>query len=147
MKKLCLIIPLIIIPIFLLAADGVDGCHIITGPTMQSRLYYTPYVLGAGSPTEWIETSVGHGGYNTVTSTKCFETSGIACKVYEFGTTPATSPKVIVYSGYYAIVTTNCPIDDYVPLLFIFGAGIAFLRIRKKLSVTEDEDFNYYRSL
>ncbi len=60
MKKLLLIIPLLTIPKFIFAADGIDGCHITTGVTGQSRLYYTPYTSGSGSPTHWIETSVGH---------------------------------------------------------------------------------------
>jgi len=148
MKKLGLIIPLLFIPFFLLATDGVDGCHIVTGPTMQSRLYHTPYTAGSGSPTEWIQTGPSGAGFNVITPTKCFENSGIACKVYDFGTTGTTPPSsAVIYTGYYALVTTNCPIDDYLPLLFIFTAGIAFFQVRKKHSIIKDENFHHYRSL
>lgn len=148
MKKLGLIIPLSFIPFFIFATDGVDGCHIKTGPTMQSRLYHTPYTLGSGSPTEWIQTTSGGGGYNVITSSICFEDSGISCRVYDFGTTGTTPPSAaIIYTGYYAVVTTNCPIDDYIPLLFIFTAGIAFFQIRKKQASIKDENLHHYRSL
>lgn len=39
------------------------------------------------------------------------------------------------------------PIDDYVPLILIFTAGLAFLQIRKWQVIIQDEDLNYYRSL
>lgn len=133
MKKLCLIIPFFLIPLFVIAADDVDGCHITTGITMQSRLYYTPYTFGSGSPMQWIETSSGHSGYNLVTSTKCFDTTNIPCNVYRYGTTAALPQATeIVYSGYYALVTTNCPIDNYIPVFFIFTAGFSIICIRKK---------------
>ncbi|WP_316832750.1 hypothetical protein [Pedobacter aquatilis] len=132
MKKLCLIIPLLLPPISLFATDGVDGCLITTGVTMQARLYYTPYTDGLGSPVQWIETSTGHAGYNITTATRCFETTGITCVVYQYGTTGATPPgTAVVYSGFYGQVTTNCPIDDYIPIFFIFTAGFAFFQIRR----------------
>ncbi|MCZ4221826.1 hypothetical protein [Pedobacter rhodius] len=135
MKKLCLIIPILLIPSLLAAEDGVDGCHITTGATMQSRLYYTPYTYGSGSPTEWIESSAGHAGYNLVTSVKCFDTSNIPCNVYQYGTTAASpSAAEIVYTGYYALVTTDCPIDNYIAVFFIFTAGFSIFYIRKKAS-------------
>ena len=148
MKKLCLIIPILLIPFLIFAADGVDGCHIKTGMTMQSRLYYTPYLLGSGSPTQWIETSSGAGGFNLVTSTRCFQDTGIPCKVYAYGTTGASpSDAAKIYSGVYATVTTNCPTDDFLPAFFIFTAGIAFLQIRRKTSVIKYEGIHNHGSL
>lgn len=133
MKKLCLIIPLFLIPKLVPAAEGIDGCHIKTGITMQSRLYHTPYALVGGSPEKWILTSSDGRGYNLITSTRCFEDSAIPCVVYDYGTTGSSPPaSAVVYSGYYAVVTTNCPIDDYIPVFFIFTALITAARLRVK---------------
>ncbi|WP_316736101.1 hypothetical protein [Pedobacter aquatilis] len=133
MRKLCLIIPLLVFPILSFAADGIDGCHIVTGVTNQSRLYHTPYTAGAGSPTQWIETSEGHAGWNALTATRCFNTTNIPCEVYIYGSstiTPASTS--VIYAGYYAVITTNCPIDDYVPVFFIFTAGIGCISIANR---------------
>lgn len=144
MRKLCLIIPLFLIQNLLLAADGIDGCHITTGVTAQSRLYHTPYTSGSGSPSQWIETSEGHRGYNLITPDRCFNTTNIPCQVYIYGTS-SSSPGLsdVQYSGFYAVVTTNCPIDDYVPAFFIFTALITAVRLRK----SRHENINHYRCL
>lgn len=144
MIKLCLIIPLMCIPYLVSATDGVDGCHILTGTTMQSRLYYTPYIPGVGSPTEWVQIGSSGAGYNLITATKCFQDTGIPCKVYDYGTTGSSPPvTAVVYTGYYATVTTNCPIDDYTPLFFIFTAGIGFYNIHKRNKYLHENIIDY----
>lgn len=121
----------IILQLEAVATDGVDGCHIIAG--LQDRNYHTPYTLGNGSPTEWISTSSGGGGYNLITSSKCLNDVGPACNVYRFGTTGASPPATqILYSGNYAVFFA-CPIDDYIPVLFIFTFSVAFIRLKSRL--------------
>lgn len=80
-----------------------------------------------------------------VTTTKCFENSAIACKVYDYGTTGGSPPvSAVVYSGFYAVVTTNCPLDDYIPLFLIFTAGVALFQIRKRNMRFVNENINHH---
>jgi hypothetical protein len=162
MKKFLFIIPnvvfyftisivlLLLINSKILAADGVDGCHIFTGGG-QERLYWDPYPEGTGSPTRWIAGSVGTyagagaSNYNKETTSKCFNDLGPACDVYKYGTTgvsPAPSEKL--FSGTYAMFIT-CPIDDYIPFLFIFTVLIVMSKMRNLHQINESK-FNH-RSL
>ncbi|RDC56238.1 hypothetical protein DU508_11545 [Pedobacter chinensis] len=157
MKKLCLIIPPIIsflsqnfkfVSCYLLlqtVSSGLNaqtyGCHVRRG--MSEILYYTPY--GLGSPTEWITTGVidmsgAEGGYRTDGSATygCILDIGPSCTVYQYHLMPdgITVGTRIYKNGVYASIhPVNCPIDNYIPLLFIFAASVAFLQLRKKLSV------------
>ena len=111
-----------------ISAIAQDGCHIVAGS--QDRLYYTPYTDGDGSPTEWISTSAGRGGYNLITSSVCFDDTGPACVVYKFNTTGPNPPNSqILYSGTYAEIV-GCPLDENVLLLLIFTIGIAYFKIK-----------------
>lgn len=144
MKKLKLIIPRILSvyvifslfifqPQDLFATDGFDGCHITTIGG-QNRNYHIPFSIGAGSPTEWISNSVGEGGYNLNTGSKCIKDLGPSCVVYKFGTGSSPSSSDILYSGTYAILVA-CPIDDYTPLLAILMGGTACFFIRRRLQL------------
>ncbi|RZK93159.1 MAG: hypothetical protein EOO98_00480 [Pedobacter sp.] len=138
MKKLLFIIPIARCLFFttlllnsaatVFATDGVDGCHIIAGS--QSRNYHTPFGFGSGSPTEWVSTSSGGGGYNIITTTRCIENVGPSCTVYKYGTGASPTAADILYIGTYAVMI-NCPIDDYIPLLAIFTLSLAVLKIRR----------------
>ena len=105
-----------------------SGCHVLA--STQDRLYYTPYTLGDGSPTEWISTSPGRGGYNLITYSVCFDDIGPSCVVYKFGTTGSNPPNSeIIYSGTYAEIV-DCSLDDYVFLLFIFTIGFVYFKLK-----------------
>lgn len=131
MTKLVYILSFCILPILTFGENGVDGCLIVTGITMQQRLYHIPYTEGAGSPTEWIATG-NTAGYNVVTPKKCFQESGPPCSVYKPGTTGANPPPTeVIYYGTYAIVIP-CPIDDYVPLVLLGSAGIGVFILKKR---------------
>lgn len=142
MKKFLFIIPKVNLFFFLIlfvltiaqlksiAADGIDGCHIVTGGG-QERNYHTPFTLGVGSPTEWISTSVGGAGYNLNTSSRCIETIGAFCTVYKYGAGANPTASDVLYTGYYAIMI-DCPVDDYIPVLIIFTIGIVVSRYKKQ---------------
>ena len=107
---------------------GQSGCHILAGS--QDRLYYTPYTLGDGSPTEWISTSPGRGGYNLITNSVCFDDIGPSCVVYKYGTTGSNPPNSeIIYSGTYAEIV-DCSLDDHASLLVIFPLCFCYLKLR-----------------
>ena len=75
---------------------------------------------------------------------------GGSCTVYQNYLLPdgiTVSTRIYKSGMYTSISLTNCPVDDYIPLLFIFTAGIAFLQIRKRLALIKDEDLHHYRSL
>ena len=162
MKKFLFIIPnvafyftisivlLLLINSKILAADGVDGCHIFTGGG-QERVYWLPYPEGTGSPVRWIAQSAGTfagsggSGYNLQTATKCFNNVGPGCDVYKYGTTGVSpAPSEILFSGTYAIIIA-CPIDDYIPVLFIFTLLIVMFKMRNLHQINESK-FNH-RSL
>lgn len=132
-----------------------NGCHIVRG--MSDVIYYTPY--GAGSPSEWTTTGVidptgAQGGfhYDNTATFGCIRDIGGLCTIYQQYEISPGPPQVVgtrVYeTGVYASINpTNCPIDDYIPLLFIFTAGIAFFQIRKRQASLKDENLHHYRSL
>ena len=131
MRKQGLIFWFCIFPFITFGADGVDGCLIYTGVTSQQRLYYIPYTMGAGSPTEWIATN-NTAGFNVVTATKCFHEVGPPCTVYKPGTTGTMhTASDVLYSGNYAVVIP-CPIDDYVPLAVLASTGLGIFIFRRR---------------
>jgi hypothetical protein len=121
-----------------------DGCHVVAGS--QDRPYYTSYAAGNGSPTEWISTSAGRGGYNLITSAVCFDDSSTTCVVYKFGTTGANPPLTqILYSGFYAQIV-GCSLDDYVLVLLIFTIGIVYFKIKSNHPFIINESYNHHGS-
>ncbi|TKB98248.1 hypothetical protein [Pedobacter cryotolerans] len=150
MKKLFFIIPKVILRylVFLnflvfcsYARAQVYGCHVVVG--VSDRIFYTPY--GAGSPTEW-QTVVGGaitatgetGGYRSDGSVTygCIADIGGTCTVYQQYEISAGPPQIIGMRPYrvgvYASIDpVNCPIDNYIPLLFIFTIGITLIKFKK----------------
>lgn len=154
MKKLSFIIPKVkfaslLIILFCWQSQAlyaqVFGCHVVVG--MSDRLFYTPY--GAGSPTEWQTIPSGTitptgetGGYRsdgTITY-GCITDIGGTCTVYQQYEISPGPPQVIgmrpYRTGVFAsIAPINCPIDDYIPTLFIFTIGIAIFRMKRALPI------------
>lgn len=138
-KKICTF--LLFILYSYISNAQVFGCRVVAG--ISDRLYYTPY--GAGSPTEWqtivsggITTNGETGGFrsNGTASFGCMADIGGTCIVYQQYQISEGPPQVIgmrIYrTGVYASLDPiNCPIDDYIPALFIFTLGITVIKLKK----------------
>ncbi|KQS36108.1 hypothetical protein [Pedobacter sp. Leaf194] len=125
---------------------------------MSDYLYYTPY--GAGSPTEWqtiISGPVTRAGEIAGSRTDgsqtygCIRDIGGTCAVYQQYEVSSGPPQVIgirfYRTGIYASIDpTNCPLDDYTSIFFIFTTGIAVLQLRKIWRIA-DENNDYHSSL
>lgn len=150
MKKLLFIIPKIVFKSLLIVLfccqiqalyGQIHGCHVVVG--MSDRLFYTSY--GAGSPTEWQTVPSGTitptgetGGYRSdgTATYGCIADLGGTCTVYQQYEISPGPPQVIgmrpYRTGVFAnIAPINCPIDDYIPALFIFTLGIAVVYIKR----------------
>jgi hypothetical protein len=149
MKKLGLIIPLLIAFQFL-KSDSVFADTPVRGCRLGMRIWYTvDNIYHSGEPF-FLNDLDGNGtddGFNFL-SGRC--SSGIltSCTIIN------KSDGTIFNSPTYGSVgelsdfsIDNCPIDDYIPLLFIFTAGTAFFQIRKRQASIKDENLYHYRSL
>lgn len=159
MQKLKLIIPLLKSPsstllkltlvfCFLIWKQNLcaqsDGCHVVRG--MTDVIYYNPY--GA----QWITTGVvdasgAEGGYHTDGSATfgCIKDLGGSCDIYQQYRMADGSTGIRIYmSGTYASIDPlNCPVDDYVPLLFIFTASFTFLKLRRERIIFNENILNH----
>ncbi|MBC6112196.1 hypothetical protein ACFOG5_10545 [Pedobacter fastidiosus] len=159
MQKLKLIIPLLKSPssiflkfisttLFLMGAQKLsaqsDGCHVVRGIT--DVIYYNPY----GS--QWITTGVvdasgAEGGYHTDGSATfgCIKDLGGSCDIYQqYKMADGTTGIRIYMSGTYAnIDPLNCPIDDYLPLFFIFTASFTFLKLKQERILLNENNLNH----
>ncbi|RNL54272.1 hypothetical protein [Pedobacter jejuensis] len=124
MKKLCLIIPLLLIP-YLIFADY--GCLVPGYPELLTYQSNPPGGIFSNSPGQIYPSS---GCQWTLDSTL----PSAGCVGHGRGGIKGT---------YYQM----CPIDDFLPAFFIFTAGIAFLQIRRKTSVIKYEDIYNHSSL
>lgn len=159
MKKLSFIIPkvkfisFILIVISILAPKTINGaengCRVLVGSSY--RLFYNSY----GS--EWITTgtvdlSGATGGYREDGSMTygCIAVTGGSCTVYQQYINPGPPSFVDIReyrNGLLANVDpVNCPIDDYIPLLFIFTLGIATFYI-KRVPTSINEGKHHHGSL
>ena len=153
MKKLGLIIPLSFVPPFLktsflilvmalvprsLYADRY-GCFVETYPFY---IFHNEYTAMGGNP-NYLFSSDANNNPDTyyIRNGRCPLADQIPCYLYNFNGTL----KAVGYVTDFSI--DNCPIDDYIPLLFIFTAGIAFFQIRKRQASIKDENLHHYRSL
>lgn len=123
MKKLCLIIPLFLIPINLFAEYGclVPGYPelLINQSNPPGGTFFNTPALYPDPGCSWqLDTTMPYAG----------------CVGHASG-------------GVKGKYVQACPIDDYIPLLFIFTAGFAFFQIRKGKLLLKDEDLYHNRSL
>jgi len=124
MKKLCLIIPIFLIPIFAFAEYGclVPGYpELLTYQTNPpgGTFSNTPGDLYPADGCAWI-------------LDRSFASSG--CIGHGKTGTKGT---------YYQ----ECPIDDFIPLLFIFTTGVAVSTLNRRLSRLENEDIHHHGNL
>ncbi|MFW0717067.1 hypothetical protein [Pedobacter sp. N23S346] len=124
MKKLCLIIPIYLIPIFVFAEYGclVPGYpELLTHQTNPpgGTFSNTPGDIYPASGCSWIlDTSLASAG----------------CIGHGKAGTKGT---------YYE----ECPIDDFIPLLFIFTTGVAFSALHRKPLRIENENIHHHGNL
>lgn len=160
MKKLSLIIPLLknslsrftlIFVLFqcssLVSYAQTYGCHIYTLTGSQQRVYYTPdHSRDFPNNTGWIASAPS---YNTFDAEKeCIIDTGSGCTVYKSGTTGTSTADIMYSNGIEGtLYSYPCPIDDYIPLLFIFTAGLAFFQIKKRKVNLNNENIPHHRSL
>ena len=128
------------------------GCHVVRG--MSNVLYYTPY--GNGPPSEWTTTGVvdksgAEGGYkyDRTASFGCIADIGPSCTVYQQYLMPdgvSVGTRVYKFGQYASVDQVNCPIDNYVFLLFLFTTGFAILRIKKQCHFA-NENIHHHRRI
>ncbi|WP_316794880.1 hypothetical protein [Pedobacter agri] len=134
MKKLGLIIPLLI-TFQLLNFDSVFADTPIRGCRLGMRIWYTvdtKYHSGEPFFLNDLDENGTDDGFNFL-SGRCRSGISSSCTIIN------KSDGTIFISPTYGSVgelsdfsLDNCPIDDYIPLLIIFTAGVAFTQIRKK---------------
>ncbi|MCX2431333.1 MULTISPECIES: hypothetical protein [unclassified Pedobacter] len=124
MKKLCLIIPLYLIPFFVFAEYG---CLVPGYPELLTHQSNPPGGTFSNTPGEiYPEANCAWTLDMSMPSAGCVGHG----KAGKKGT-------------YYQA----CPIDDFIPLLFIFTAGISFLTISKRLLPFKNENIHYHGHL
>lgn len=105
-----------------------SGCTVTAGS--QTRLYYnSDPSRNFPNNSGWIAGGASYNIYNS--NTECIVDGISGCTVYKAGST-GTASGDILYSGGTEGVLFNysCPIDDYIPLLFIFTICFFYIRIR-----------------
>ncbi|WP_231426306.1 hypothetical protein [Pedobacter sp. Leaf250] len=131
MKKLGLIIPILMLSFYTFADTHRYGCWI----PETNYIFYEPDLAHGGSPnflTDWKVPNGDDDGYYEKDA-RCGNSIALSCTVYWAISSVHPSGNDIRGYGFLADYSIEyCPIDDYIPLLIIFTAGVAFIQIRKK---------------
>lgn len=128
MKKLSLIIPLLIAstlltPLILHADTPISGCR------FGSRIWTNPDMINShpAYPAYFNYSNTADNGYSNFAG-RCYAGGNSPCYIY-------ASDGSLWHQGTLGDISfDNCPIDDYVPVIFIFTAGIALIHIRRHKS-------------
>lgn len=117
------------------------GCHVLAGSTQ--RIYLTE--ISPNNHTKFTGSGVsGLAGYTDQSGAECLDDLGPPCTVY-YGDGAGGTTTTIYKTGVYGHLYNNCPIDDYIPALFIFTVAI-FLYWNKNLHLFNESKPNH-RSL
>ncbi|TCC92238.1 hypothetical protein EZ428_10960 [Pedobacter frigiditerrae] len=103
------------------AVHAVDffGCHVLAGSTQ--RVYLNE--IAPFDHTKFTGTLAGLGGYTDQSGAECLDDLGPPCTVY-YGDGAGGTTTTVYKNGVYGHLYNNCPIDDYIPALFIFTIAI-----------------------
>lgn len=149
MKKLGLIIPLLI-TFQLFKTDSIFADTPVRGCRLGMRIWYTidtKYHSGEPFFLNDLDESGTDDGFNFL-SGRCSSGISTTCSIVNKSNgTIFNSPTYGSVGELSDFSIDNCPIDDYVPLIFIFTAGIAFLKVTKRQALIKDEDLHHYRRL
>ncbi len=124
MKKLCLIIPICFIPIFVFPEYG---CLVPGYPELLTYQTNPP------------------GGIFSVTPGGIYPSPGCLWRLDV--KLPMSGCVGHGRAGTKGTYYQECPLDDFSPLLFIFTTGAAFLTLYKKPLRFKNEDIHHYGSL
>ena len=124
MKKICLIIPLYLIPFFVFAEYG---CLVPGYPELLTYQSNPPGGIYSNTPGELYPSA--------------------DCKWTLDQSQPSAGCIGHGKAGRKGTYYQECPVDDFIPLLFIFTAGVSFLTIRKKPLRFKNENIHNYRNL
>ncbi|WP_316765168.1 hypothetical protein [Pedobacter frigiditerrae] len=114
------------------------GCHVLAGSTQ--RIYLTE--ISPNNHTKFTGSGVsGLAGYTDQSGAECLDDLGPPCTVY-YGDGAGGTTTTIYKTGVYGHLYNNCPIDDYIPALFIFTIAI-FLYWNKNLRLVNESKYNH----
>ncbi|MFD2288807.1 hypothetical protein GJU39_05830 [Pedobacter petrophilus] len=124
MKKLCLIIPICLIPIFVFAEYG---CLVPGYPELLTYQTNSPGGIFSNTPG------------NIYPAAGCFWKLNVML--------PMSGCVGHGRAGIKGTCYQECPVDDFIPLLFIFTTGAAFLTFYRKPLRLKNENIHHHGSL
>lgn len=115
------------------------GCHVLAGSTQRVYLQeISPF-----NHTRFTGSGIsGLAGYTDQSGAECLDDLGPPCTVF-YGDGAGGTTSTVYKTGFYGHLYNNCPIDDYLPALFIFTIGI-FLKRNKILPHVNESKYHHH---
>jgi hypothetical protein len=111
------------------------GCHVLAGSTQ--RIYLQE--ISPFNHTKFTGSGIsGLAGYTDQSGNECLDDLGPPCIVY-YGDGAGGTTNTVYKAGFYGHLYNNCPIDNYIPTLFIFTIAIFFYRNKVLPPVNESK--------